>query len=129
MESDPTISANEKALMFREWFTKDFSTMASCGFSPSDFETMVRESRLLFRRGTAEMFVLAQRNQLPVYVLSAGITEIIQNSFDCLDVDHTSPESQVRIISNVFKYKDGRTHSFEDLVTPDIKSCVLYDRH
>ena len=59
MESDPKVSEKENALMFKEWFTKDFSTMASCGYSPSDFVTMVRDSRLLFRRGTAEMFLLA----------------------------------------------------------------------
>lgn len=81
MESDPWLSFEEKSALLKEWWEKDFSEMASVGYTPACFVKMVTDSRILFRNGTTDLLKFISAANVPMFVISAGIKEIIDVSF------------------------------------------------
>ena len=51
------------------------------GLKEEDYGMMALESRLLFRHGIAELLSFSISKSLPFYVVSGGISEIIEACF------------------------------------------------
>lgn len=65
---------------------------------------------------------------MPLFVLSAGIKEVIDASFLMIDSE-VHLKTQVKVISNEFLYKDGKTHArppSDILINPTAKQHQLY---
>lgn len=82
--------------------------MASCGYTAQCFETMVKDSRILFRSGVSDLLRYSQAKSIPLFVLSAGIKEVIDASFRMID-DEVDSHEHLRVISNEFEYHEGKT--------------------
>ena len=95
-------------------------------------------SRLLFRYGITELMGLSHQLKLPFYIVSGGISEIIEASFYAIlhngETGHKEQvlrefwDSHVRILSNNFLYKDGIGVSYsKPLVHILNKQKFIYD--
>lgn len=87
MESDPDIPADKKLEILKEWFTKDFNKMASVGYSTEDFQQMCVDSKVLFRHRVKDLLKFTDVNHVPLYIISAGIKEVLDESLKLLDGD------------------------------------------
>lgn len=126
MESDAKLPHETKLLMIDEWFQQDFAAMASVGYTKQCFETAVAESRILFRKGVLDLMTRTNEHKIPLFVLSAGIKEVIEASFRQLDPAFEGQE-HLRLISNTFVYQDSRTSRPPDvLINPNTKQTQLY---
>jgi 2-hydroxy-3-keto-5-methylthiopentenyl-1-phosphate phosphatase len=96
--------------------------MASVGYTQNCFNEMVAESRILFRHGTTDLINYSQFGKVPLFVLSAGIKEVIDASFKIIYPGNTD---QLKVLSNSFKYShDGKTIAppeSDELVNPTTK--------
>ena len=88
------------------------------GMKRDDFGRMVLESKLLFRFGLGEFLQNCKKMDLPLFVVSAGIGEIIEASFYAIlhngEIDkHGGDElrefyhNNVKILSNTFIYDEN----------------------
>jgi hypothetical protein len=53
------ISDEQKTKILKEWYHEDFTMMAKQGYTSSCFKSMIEGSRILFRRGTEQLFTFA----------------------------------------------------------------------
>lgn len=84
---------------------------------------MVMQSRIMFRFGAIDFIQWAHDKDIPMVVMSAGISEVIHASFNLLgSVEHA------KVISNRFTYKDGKTDGYHPLIHPFNKQSTLYSQ-
>lgn len=96
---------------------------------------MVHDSRILFRYGSMDLMRYTKLLNMPLVMLSAGITEVIESSIDILTEQEGEHNEQraaypnVEVLSNKFTYDpaDGRTNGYETpLSTPGLKHILYY---
>jgi 2-hydroxy-3-keto-5-methylthiopentenyl-1-phosphate phosphatase len=79
----------EKIQHIKQWWEQDFSAFASCNFTDECFKKMVVQSRIMFRFGAIDLIQWARDKEIPMVVMSAGISEVINASFNLLgSVEH-----------------------------------------
>jgi 2-hydroxy-3-keto-5-methylthiopentenyl-1-phosphate phosphatase len=78
-----------------------------------DYGMVVLESRLLFRHGIAELMSLSHQLNLPFFIVSGGIAEIIEACFYAIIHNELGEDEeiiarfwdhQVKVLSNKFLY-------------------------
>lgn len=82
IELDYSITAEAKAAFMMQWWAENFRVYSGVGLKREDFRHMVLESRLLFRHGLSELMQRSAELAVPMYVVSGGISEIIQEHFE-----------------------------------------------
>ena len=86
-----------------------------------DYFNLVLESRLLFRYGISELMEISEKLKLPFFIVSGGISEIIEAHFITVmnngEIDNDNAKScwdSAKIFSNAFHYHDeGFTIDFK----------------
>lgn len=108
IENDATIDFETRDKMIKEWFMDDLNLMLSEKITKSDFKNMVRQSekKFFFRYGILEMFEILFHNNIPIYIISGGIKEIIEETLRLLlpHYDSMVEKNMIHIISNSFEF-------------------------
>jgi len=65
-----------------DWWHGNLTLFSSLGLTKADFLAIVEESRLLFRHGLEELMNINDALKIPFFVVSGGISEIIQSHFE-----------------------------------------------
>lgn len=102
------------------WWDVNLKKLASMKFTKGDYVNLVLESRLLFRNGIENLFDTSERLGIPFFIVSGGISEIIESHFFAImnngevKSEHakTCYEKSV-IFSNHFHYLNGETVDYE----------------
>ena len=102
-----------------EWWESNLNAISKQKFSKIDFTNMVVESRLLFRHGIKELLEEVNEHGIPMFIVSAGISEVIEAHF-CAILENGDANSQAAkeswetlgIYSNSFIYEDGTIQDF-----------------
>lgn len=81
IERDPTMTMEEKYKHMELWWNENLRSFAQLAFTKDDYAKMVLESRLIFRDGIQELMGLTHKNQIPLYIVSGGLVEVIEASF------------------------------------------------
>jgi HAD superfamily hydrolase (TIGR01544 family) len=120
IELDYTIPPAEKSTHMMTWWEHNLRIYSALGLTREDFLNMVLESRLLFRNGLGELMSTNDRLKIPFYVVSGGITEIIQSHFMTVmhngEVKNESVAScweTTKVFSNEFNYEADKTVGFK----------------
>jgi 2-hydroxy-3-keto-5-methylthiopentenyl-1-phosphate phosphatase len=71
----------EKERHMVDWWSGNMEIFKQMGIKRDDFGRMVMQSRLLFRYGMIELLHKCHLMNLPLYVVSGGISEIIEACF------------------------------------------------
>lgn len=115
METDLKMPREEKEKHMLDWWDGNMKLFAEMRLKKEDYGKMVLESRLLFRHGISELLKFSQENSLPFYIVSGGISEIIEACFYAIlhngeiaseEVMHEYFANSVNVLSNKFIYKE-----------------------
>ena len=120
MEKDPNIPPEEKSKHMQTWWEENLRTYSKQALKKEDYLKIVLESRLLFRNGVHELLRTTSDLQMPMHVVSGGITEIIEACF-CTIIENQEVEEDaakafwesINIFSNSFEYDDDRTVGYK----------------
>lgn len=139
MEMDLKMPNEEKEKHMVAWWEGNMKLFANMRLQREDYGRVVLNSRILFRHGITELLSLGHSLQLPFYIVSGGMAEIIEASFyailhngetgnkedDLRDYWH----KQVQILSNKFIYHDNVGIDFERPIIHILnKQQFIYDQ-
>lgn len=112
-----TMPIEEKERHMVDWWEGNMKIFSKMNLKREDFGKVVLNSRLLFRHGIVELMKLSSKLDIPMYVVSGGISEIIEASFYSIlyngetsqsydqEVDILNYwEKQIKVLSNRFIY-------------------------
>jgi 2-hydroxy-3-keto-5-methylthiopentenyl-1-phosphate phosphatase len=71
----------EKCQHMVKWWEGNMDLFSKMGLQREDYGRVVLGSRLLFRHGITELMGLTSKLDLPFFIVSGGIAEIIEASF------------------------------------------------
>jgi len=137
IELDTEISRQEKEKHMIAWWEGNMELFKELGIRKDDFGRIVLESRLLFRYGILDFLSHCHRMNLPLYIVSGGISEIIEATFYAVlhSGESADPDlkdfwhKRVQVLSNSFIYSDsdvGIDYS-KPLVHILNKEQIIYD--
>jgi HAD superfamily hydrolase (TIGR01544 family) len=111
IESDTTLDFNERDKLIKKWFKEDLDLMLKEKITKNDFREMVQqaENKFYFRYGILELFEIVFHNHIPIYIISGGIQEIIEETFRLLlpHYETMKENNMIHIISNSFTYDEN----------------------
>ena len=120
IELDYTIPIAEKNAHMMTWWEENLKIFSALRLRKEDYLTMVLESRLLFRNGIGELLHTNEQLKVPFFVVSGGISEIIEAHFltvlhngEITSRDALSCWEASKVFSNDFVYEEGATVDFK----------------
>jgi len=111
-EYDTTIDLNLKDEMMHLWFKENLDMISKEKISKEDFRKMILqgEKKFYYRYGIIELFDLIEKNSIPIFIISAGIYEIIENSLKIIlpggRYQNLMEKNLLNIIANKFTYDE-----------------------
>ncbi|TNV81255.1 hypothetical protein FGO68_gene15065 [Halteria grandinella] len=138
IELDLTLHPDEKSAHMIDWWEGNFNYFVQMGLKQEDHGNVVLNSRLLLRYGIQDFLSLGSKLDLPLYIVSGGISEIIEANFYAMLHNGETGEAEeglreywekrVQVLSNRFIYENGQGI---DYVRPVIhilnKQQFIYD--
>jgi len=123
LENSTEHSFEEKAVIMTEWWETIHGLIINSGFHRHWIPGIVSECNIVLRDGTHEFFRILKEYSVPVYVVSAGIGDIIEEVLLKNDVLHDN----ARIIANLMDFDEkGKLIGFRgDLIHSYNKHEVL----
>ncbi|XP_051879691.1 cytosolic 5'-nucleotidase 3 isoform X3 [Pristis pectinata] len=102
IEVDPTISTEEKYPFMVEWWTKAHNLLIEQGIQKEKLAAVVRESDLILRDGYELFFDKLNERNIPVFIFSAGIGDVLEEVITQGGVFH----SNVKVVSNFMDFDE-----------------------
>ncbi|XP_055984191.1 7-methylguanosine phosphate-specific 5'-nucleotidase [Sorex fumeus] len=102
IEIDPHRTAKEKLPHMVEWWTKAHNLLCQQKIQKSQITQVVRESNAMLREGYGTFFNTLHQNNIPLFIFSAGIGDILEEIIRQMKVFH----SNIHIVSNYMDFDD-----------------------
>ncbi|ESO02553.1 hypothetical protein HELRODRAFT_106717 [Helobdella robusta] len=110
IEIDPYLAIKEKIPYMVEWWTKAHDLLIEFNLRKEWLPQIVKESRIIFRKGCDWLFQQLNRLQVPLLVFSAGIGDVIEETFK----SRSKLYDNLKIVSNFIHFNDeGLIDGFE----------------
>lgn len=105
LELDYTIEAKEKQKIMKEWARRSF-TLLSKYITKEIVENSLKNPNMWLRDGVKEFLEDMNNKNIPVIVMSSGMGNVVKAFLEkegCMF-------DNIRIVSNFFEFKDGKTY-------------------
>ncbi|NWI97406.1 5NT3B nucleotidase, partial [Pitta sordida] len=114
IEIDPSRTLEEKRPLMVEWWTRAHELLAQQKIHKHDIAQIVRESEAMLRDGFKEFFDQLLKSNIPLFIFSAGIGDILEEIIRQANVFHPN----IKVVSNYmgFDEKEVLTHFKEPLI-------------
>ncbi|XP_059526115.1 7-methylguanosine phosphate-specific 5'-nucleotidase isoform X1 [Myotis daubentonii] len=110
IEIDPRRTAQEKSPHMVEWWTKAHDLLCQQKIQKSQIAQVVRESNAMLREGYKAFFNTLYQNNIPLFIFSAGIGDILEEIIRQMKVFHPN----IHIVSNYMDFdEDGFLQGFK----------------
>ena len=108
-EYDFSISATERDSLMREWWVEEFDGVTRYKVNKDDIKKAAASDTLVLRPYVKELFVLAEENDIPILILTAGVANIIEYKLakeGLIEIDDTGNivNKNIKVVGNKFKY-------------------------
>lgn len=111
IEIDYTMEETKKEKYIIEWYERCINTLYEYKLTKEKLEKSTKEGDLIFRKGAKEFLKKANKNKIPLIILSAGIGNIIEQFLK----ENNSLYENMYIISNFIKFDEkGNMEKFKD---------------
>lgn len=109
-ENNEKIDKEKKTLLMDEWYTKHLNLLIKYKLTSPDIKKSLKNKTINLRKDAQELFKTAYEYNIPIIILSAGISNIIEEFLK----ENNCLYDNVYIISNIIKFKDGIIKTFRD---------------
>ena len=133
-EADHSISFELRDYYTHKWFKENMESVSrEKNLQKHKFKEIILSSKnkFYFRNGIKEMFDLIEKFEIPLYIISGGIKDVIDSSLNYVISNYLKIKNKnlIKIISNEFNY-NKETNEIENCVEPMIytfnKHIVFY---
>ncbi|XP_054252829.1 kelch-like protein 11 isoform X2 [Indicator indicator] len=100
IEIDPNRTLEEKQPLMVEWWTRAHELLSQQKIQRDDIAQIVRESGVMLRDGFGEMFEQLHQQDVPLFIFSAGVGDVVQEVLRQAGVFHPN----VRVVSNYMDF-------------------------
>lgn len=110
-EKDPSIPFDEKKELMKEWANKNMDLFIENKLKKKDIDKISKSKNCMnLRNGVEDFFEFTYQNNIPLIIISAGITDIIENFLKANKLLYDN----VHIISNKIKYSNNIIAGFTE---------------
>uniref|UniRef100_A0A8C4LAS8 5'-nucleotidase, cytosolic IIIB n=1 Tax=Equus asinus TaxID=9793 RepID=A0A8C4LAS8_EQUAS len=102
IEIDPHRTIKEKLPHMVEWWTKAHNLLCQQKIQKSQIAQVVRESNAMLREGYKTFFNTLYQNNVPLFIFSAGIGDILEEIIQQMKVFHPN----IHIVSNYMDFDE-----------------------
>ncbi|XP_012949765.2 cytosolic 5'-nucleotidase 3A isoform X2 [Anas platyrhynchos] len=103
IEIDPALTIEEKYPYMVEWYNKSHALLIEQGLEKDKFAEIVRESDVMLKEGYENFFDKLSEHNIPVFIFSAGIGDILEEVIHQAGVYH----SNVKVVSNFMDFDEN----------------------
>lgn len=103
IEMDYNIPFEEKNKKMEEWYNLCMELYFKYKFNKNKLEEVIKENKLIFRKGAKEFLEYTNNNKIPVIILSAGIGSVIEEFLKYKNCYFNN----ILLISNNFIYNEN----------------------
>uniref|UniRef100_A0A452HHV6 5'-nucleotidase n=1 Tax=Gopherus agassizii TaxID=38772 RepID=A0A452HHV6_9SAUR len=103
IEIDPDLTTEEKYPYIVEWYNKSHTLLVEQGLQKDKFAEIVRESDVMLKEGYENFFDKLNEHNIPVFIFSAGIGDILEEVIHQAGVYH----SNVKVVSNFMDFDEN----------------------
>lgn len=111
MEHDITIDYDIREEYIKKWFKENLDLILVENLTRENFQHMVMqaEQNFFFRYGILELFELIRNNSIPIYIISGGIYEIIDEALKITIPYYAELQEKklINIVANRFSYDEN----------------------
>uniref|UniRef100_A0A8D2ADX8 5'-nucleotidase, cytosolic IIIB n=1 Tax=Sciurus vulgaris TaxID=55149 RepID=A0A8D2ADX8_SCIVU len=102
IEIDPHRSIKEKLPQMVEWWTRAHNLLCQQRIQKCQIAQVVRESTAMLREGYETFFNTLYRNNVPLFIFSAGIGDVLEEIIRQMKVFHPN----IHIVSNYMDFNE-----------------------
>lgn len=110
IEIDHTMDFKERDLIIHQWFRENLDLLVDENLTKESFQKMVTnsETKFFYRYGIIELFELIKKYSIPLYIISGGIFEIIDESMSFVIPQYKELREKklINIVANKFRYDE-----------------------
>ncbi|KAM7122732.1 cytosolic 5'-nucleotidase 3A isoform X1 [Mycteria americana] len=103
IEIDPSLTIEEKYPYMVEWYNKSHALLIEQGLQKDKLAETVRESDVMLKEGYENFFDKLSEHNIPVFIFSAGIGDILEEVIHQAGVYH----SNVKVVSNFMDFDEN----------------------
>uniref|UniRef100_A0A3P8RV07 5'-nucleotidase n=1 Tax=Amphiprion percula TaxID=161767 RepID=A0A3P8RV07_AMPPE len=103
IEIDPHLTMEEKYPFMVEWYFKSHTLLVEQRLEKDKLPEVVRESDAALREGFEQFFDHLQQHNVPVFIFSAGLGDVLEEIIRQAGVYH----SNVKVVSNFMDFDDN----------------------
>ena len=111
LENNLNITEIKRKKLMKEWTNNNLKILTNSNINKDDIKKASNNKECMqLRKGVKELFKYTYQNNIPVIIISAGITDIIENFLDANNCLYKN----IKIISNEIKYKNNIFKGFKN---------------
>jgi len=104
IENDTTISEEKKYKLMEEWWHKNIGDLIIKSGLNKDLIQKVTDKNLIeSRAGLTNLLIFLSNKNIPLFILSSGIGEVISGFFEKIEID----TSNIHILANFYNYDEN----------------------
>uniref|UniRef100_A0A4W6CCI3 5'-nucleotidase n=1 Tax=Lates calcarifer TaxID=8187 RepID=A0A4W6CCI3_LATCA len=110
IEIDPNLTMEEKYPFMVEWYFKSHTLLVEQRIEKDKLPEVVRESDAALREGFEQFFDRLQQHNVPVFIFSAGLGDVLEEIIRQAGVYHPN----VKVVSNFMDFDDNVSSAEKD---------------
>lgn len=110
IEQNDLLDYETKNQMMYKWYQNHAELLVKYNLQEKDINEISQNNSIILRGGVVNFFKYTNKNNIPVIIISAGISNVIKGvlkKYNCFF-------NNVYVISNIFKFKEGKLKSLRN---------------
>ena len=112
IEQDDSINNDIKNKMMKKWYEEHAKMLIKYNLKEKDINEASQNDSIILREGVIEFLEFTNKNNIPVIIISAGISNIIEGVLK----KHNCFFNNVYVTSNIFKFENGKLKSLRNKI-------------
>lgn len=121
IEQDDKINYQTKSKIMRNWYESHVDLLVKYSLKEIELNKISKDKSIVLREGVIEFFKFTNKYNIPVIIISAGISNIIEGTLK----KHNCLFNNVYILSNIFKFKNGKLKSLRNQIIHSLNKDKL----
>lgn len=115
-EKNITMDPDEKYLLMEKWWKDDMRALTQEHLTHDKFVHIAKNCDIFLKNGIVQLMKNKLKHKFPMIIVSAGIGELIKETFNLLFENHSIDETEVQpfnIVSNLGVFEEGELVEFQ----------------